>query len=299
VAVVASAGEEPVEHVAHEMFPLLIRGEHRGELEVDSQAELIIDDRNALQTLASQVALALETVARAREKAEAERERVRDMFSRFVPEAVVDELLARGGTDLRLGGETLTGTIMFTDLRGFTSFSEARSATDVIAVVNRFLSEQTETIMGHGGTIIGYAGDGIMAAFGAPIEQPDHADRALAASRELIGARLPELNEWMRGEGYGDGFRMGIGLDSGPFVSGNVGSERRLEYTAIGDVCNTASRIQDLTKGTRHMLLFSSTTLSGLVHPPADLVEVGDTEIRGRQAVARLWSLESISDAEG
>jgi len=144
--------------------------------------------------------------------------------------------------------------------------------------------EQTETI-------IGYAGNGIMAAFGAPIEQADHADRALAASRELIGSRLPELNEWMRAGGYGDGFRMGIGLDSGPFVSGNVGSERRLEYTAIGDVCNTASLIQELTKGTRHMLLFSNATLSGLVHPPDDLVDVGDTEIRGRQAVAKLWSL--------
>ncbi|HEX4929550.1 MAG TPA: adenylate/guanylate cyclase domain-containing protein [Gaiellaceae bacterium] len=297
MAEVASAGEETADHVARELFPLLIRGEHRGELEVESAAELVIDDRNALQTLASQVALALETVARAREKAEAERERVRDMFSRFVPEAVVDELLARNGTDLRLGGETLTGTIMFTDLRGFTSFSESRSAEDVIAVVNQFLSEQTETIMAHGGTIIGYAGDGIMAVFGAPIEQADHADRAVAASRELIGTRLPELNEWMRAGGYGDGFRMGIGLDSGPFVSGNVGSERRLEYTAIGDVCNTASRIQDLTKGTRHMLLFSNATLSGLVHPPDDLVEVGDTEIRGRQAVAKLWSLERISDS--
>jgi len=294
---VASAGDETVEHVAHELLPLLIRGERRGELDVDSAAELVIDDRNALQTLASQVALALETVARAREKADAERERVRDMFSRFVPEAVVDELLARSGTDLRLGGETLTGTIMFTDLRNFTSFSEARPAEDVIAVVNQFLSEQTETIMAHGGTIIGYAGDGIMAAFGAPIEQADHADRALAASRELIGTRLPELNEWVRANFYGDGFRMGIGLDSGPFVSGNVGSERRLEYTAIGDVCNTASRIQELTKGTRHMLLFSNVTLTGLVHPPDDLVEVGDTEIRGRQAVAKLWSLESISDS--
>ena len=197
-AVVATAGEEPGMRLAHERFPLLIRGEPRGELEVVGEVELVIDDRNALQTLASQVALALETVARAREQAEAERERVHDLFARFVPEAVVDELLAKGGTDLRLGGETLTGTIMFTDLRNFTSFSEARSARDVIAVVNQFLSEQTETIMAHGGTIIGYAGDGIMAAFGAPIEQADHADRALAASRELIGSRLPELNEWMR-----------------------------------------------------------------------------------------------------
>jgi class 3 adenylate cyclase len=298
-AAVASAGDEPATPLAHERFPLLIRGEPRGELDVVAGAELVIDDRNALQTLASQVALALETVARAREQAEAERERVRDMFSRFVPETVIDELLARGGGDLRFTGETLDGTIMFTDLRDFTSFSEARPAEDVIAVVNRFLSEQTEAIMAHGGTIVAYTGDGIMAAFGAPLEQADHADRALAAARDLIGARLPELNEWMRASGYGDGFRMGIGLNSGPFISGNVGSERRLEYTAIGDVCNTAARIQDLTKGTRHMLLFSDRTLAGLVTRPDDLVDVGDAPIRGRQAAARLWSLEVISDAPG
>ncbi len=100
----------------------------------------------------------------------------------------------------------------------------------------------------------------------------------------------------MAAQGYGDGFRMGIGLNSGAFVSGNVGSERRLEYTAIGDVCNTASRIQDLTKGTRHMLLLSDGTLSALTRRPDDLVAVGETAIRGRQAVAKLWSIERVSD---
>jgi adenylate cyclase len=136
-----------------------------------------------------------------------------------------------------------------------------------------------------------------MAAFGAPIEQADHADRAVRASRELIAERLPAVNEWMRQHGYGEGFRMGIGLASGAFVSGNVGHERRLEYTAIGDVCNTSARIQELTKGTRHMLLFADTTRAGLSAVPVDLVEHGETAIRGRKAVARLWSLESISDA--
>ncbi len=102
----------------------------------------------------------------------------------------------------------------------------------------------------------------------------------------------------MREQGYGDGFRMGIGLNSGCFISGNVGHERRLEYTAIGDVCNTASRIEGLTKGTRHMLLFSDATREALAAEPADLVDFGDAAIRGRVAHTDLWSLESISDAE-
>jgi class 3 adenylate cyclase len=277
-------------------FPVASHDELRGTLTVCTASELGREERGAIETLAAQAALALETVARAREAADAERLRVRDMFTRFVPEAVAEQLLAQGGDSLRLGGETLHGTIMFTDLRNFTSFSESRPAEDVIAVVNAFLSEQTDTILAHGGTIIAYLGDGLMAAFGAPIEQADHADRALAASRELIGERLPVLNEWMRSHGYGDGFRMGIGLNSGPFISGNVGNERRLEYTAIGDVCNTAARIQELTKGTRHMLLFSDLTLEQLTTVPGDAVDVGATAIRGRQAAARLWSLEGVSD---
>jgi class 3 adenylate cyclase len=293
---VATAGESPALELEHEIFPLVVMGEPRGALELETASGVAEEDRAALETLADQVALALETVARAREKADAERRHIHDVFSRFVPEAVVEEVLAQ--TDgARLGGRTLDGTLMFTDLRGFTSFSESRPADEVISVVNRFLSEQTDTIMAHGGTIIAYLGDGLMAAFGAPIEQSDHADRALRASRELIGTRLPALNDWMREHGYGDGFRMGIGLNSGSFISGNVGSERRLEYTAIGDVCNTASRIQDLTKGTRHMLLFSGSTLEALSAAPADLVDFGDAAIRGRLAHIALWSLESISDA--
>jgi PAS domain S-box-containing protein len=236
------------------------------------------------------------TVRKQFEASEAERARVRDVFSRFVPEAVVEELLLQTGGSIRLGGETRTGTIMFTDLRGFTTFSESRPAEEVIEVVNRFLSEQTDAIMANGGTIIAYMGDGIMAAFGAPIEQDDHADRALAAARELVGVRLPALNAWMRERGLGDGFRMGVGLNSGSFVSGNVGHERRLEYTAIGDVTNTAARIQELTKGTPHMLLFSDPTLEALASQPDDLVAFGDAEIRGRKAAARLWSLASVSD---
>jgi adenylate cyclase len=227
-----------------------------------------------------------------------ERARVRDVFSRFVPEQVVDEVLARTDADLRLGGVTVVGTIMFTDLRAFTTFSEEKPPDQVIDVVNHYLEEMTEAVLSHGGTLIGYEGDGIMAVFGAPIEQADHADRAVASAREMIAERLPRFNEWLRAGGLGDGFRMGIGLHSGAFVAGNVGSARRLEYTAIGDVTNTASRIQGMTKGTRHMLLLSEETKALLQGPPDDLVYVDSVEVRGRQATITLWSLEGVSDPQ-
>jgi adenylate cyclase len=149
----------------------------------------------------------------------------------------------------------------------------------------------SDAILNHGGTLVAYMGDGIMAVFGAPIEQDDHADRALRAASEMLWERLPAFNDWIRSEGLGDGFRMGIGLNSGSVMSGNVGSERRLEYTAIGDTTNTASRIESMTKGTPHQLFLADATRSRLHDPPAELIDVGELEVRGRQAKVRLWSL--------
>ena len=226
-----------------------------------------------------------------------ERERVRDVFSRFVPEAVVDQVLARTDQDLRLGGVSLESTVMFTDLRGFTTFSEALPPARVIECLNVYLSEMTEAIHDHGGTLVSYEGDGIMAVFGAPIEQPDHADRAVAASREMLTERLPKWNAWLREQQVSDGFKMGIGLNTGMVVSGNVGSERRLEYTAIGDTTNTASRLQGMTKGQSHLLFFADTTRERLQHTPDDLVFIEEFEVRGRSQPVKIWSVEAASDA--
>jgi adenylate cyclase len=224
-----------------------------------------------------------------------ERERVRDVFSRFVPETVVEQVLARADEDLRLGGVTLEGTVMFTDLRGFTTFSESLPAPRVIEVLNVYLSEMSEAIMNHGGTLVAYMGDGIFAVYGAPIEQADHADRAVAAAREMLTERLPRVNAWLREQGMSDGFRMGIGLNSGTFMSGNVGSERRLEYAAIGDTTNTASRLEGMTKGQSHYLFFSDTTREALTRDIDDLVFVDEFEVRGRQGKVKIWSVEAAS----
>ncbi len=225
-----------------------------------------------------------------------EHQRVRDTFSRFVPDTVVDDVLARAGGDLRLGGEELVCTLMFCDLRGFTSFSETIGATNVIEVVNFYLHEMTEAIMDVGGTLISYAGDGIMALWGAPLAQPDQSDRALAAAREMMGVRLPRFNAWLRQQNLGsEGFRMGIGLNSGVVMVGNVGSSRRVEYTAIGDAVNTASRLEGMTKNGEHMLFMAESTRELLVEQPDDLVLIGELEIRGRRAKMRIWSVPDPS----
>jgi len=226
-----------------------------------------------------------------------ERERVRDVFSRFVPETVVEQVLSRTDSDLRLGGVSLESTVMFTDLRGFTTFSEVLPPARVIECLNGYLEEMTDAILAHGGTLVSYEGDGIMAVFGAPIEQTDHADRALAAAREMLTERLPKWNRWLHENELSDGFKMGIGLNTGMVVSGNVGSERRLEYTAIGDTTNTASRLQGMTKGQSHLLFFADTTRERLQHDPDDLVFIDEFEVRGRQQPVKIWSVEAASDA--
>jgi adenylate cyclase len=223
-----------------------------------------------------------------------ERERVRDLFGRFVPAGVVDEVLAQTADGIHLGGKMRVCTMMFTDLRGFTTFSESRAPDEVIHILNYYFGEMSEAILGNGGTLVSYLGDGMMCVFGAPIEQEDHADRAVAAAREMILERLPRVNEWMREQGYGDGFRMGVGLNSGELMVGNIGSEQRMEYTTIGDIVNTASRLEGLTKGTPFPLFIGESTRSLLRHDPDGLVYVAELEVRGRNERVKVWSLNEL-----
>jgi adenylate cyclase len=218
-----------------------------------------------------------------------ERANTRDAFARFVPESVVDQVL-QDAEGVRLGGVRGEATVMFSDLRGFTSFAETLQPEQVIDALNRYLTAMSEAILDHGGTLVAYMGDGIMAVFGAPLQQDDHADRALAAARDML-ARLEGFNGWLREQELHQGFKMGIGLNTGPVMSGNVGSERRLEYTALGDTTNTAARLEGMTKGTPHQLYVADSTRDALRTPAGDLVEVGEFEVRGRKAKIRLWSL--------
>ena len=221
-----------------------------------------------------------------------ERTRTRAVFARFVPDAVVDQVLQRAGEDgdPRLGGERMDATVLFSDLRGFTTFAEDRDPEQVIEVLNRYLTAMSDEILDHGGTLVAYMGDGIMAVFGAPVAASDHADRGLAAARAML-ARLREFNAWMREHGLGDGFKMGIGLHSGPVMSGNVGSARRLEYAAIGDTTNTAARLEGMTKGTPYQLFVAEPTRDRLRDAPAELEFVSELEIRGREQPLRVWGL--------
>ena len=232
--------------------------------------------------------------------ASVERAQTRDLFSRFVPDSVVAQVLERADTedDVRLGGELLTATVLFSDLRGFTSFAERREPAEVIGVLNRYLTEMSDAILDHDGTLVAYMGDGIMAVFGAPIASEDHADKALAAAREMLD-RLERFNAWLRSEGLGDGFKMGIGLNTGDVMSGNVGSARRLEYTTIGDTTNSAARLEGMTKGTPYQLFVADSTRSRLADAPQDLESLDELEVRGREGAMKVWALRPVATVPG
>jgi adenylate cyclase len=188
---------------------------------------------------------------------------------------------------------------MFADLRGFTSFSSTQEPQLVIDVVNTYLGEMSEAILKAGGTLVAYMGDGILAVFGAPLEQLDHADRALAAALEMITRRLPRFNALVGSMGLAAQFEMGVGLNSGSVISGNVGSERRLEYTTIGDTTNLASRIEGATKDTPYMLLFSESTRQSFMHPPETMLLGDEIELRGANRQLKLWTVPGTEKRSG
>ena len=227
-----------------------------------------------------------------------ERERVRHVFARFLPEPLVDEVLARSEGETTIDAELLTGTVLFSDLRGFTTFAEGRPAGEVIEVLNHYLTLMTDTILDAGGTLVAYVGDGVLAAFGAPVAGERHGDEALAAARAMAGEQLTAFNGWLAEAGFHEGFRMGVGINSGPLMSGSVGSSRRQDYTVIGDTVNVAARIEGLTKEVPFPVLLSEETyasLSGAV--PDDVVFVDEFEIRGRRSRIKLWGIEASSGA--
>jgi adenylate cyclase len=180
---------------------------------------------------------------------ERERARLRKIFGRYVSDEVVEKLLATGRRP-GLGGEALQVTVLFSDIRNFTTISERLSAHEVVEMLNNYLSLACEPILEQGGTVDKFIGDGVMALFGSPVAYADHSRRALAAAVQVVEA-AHTFRHWMHRR-FPDknlpDFEIGIGLHTGEAVIGNIGSPKRVEFTAIGDTVNIASRLEGLAK---------------------------------------------------
>src|SRR4051812_27754928 len=205
------------------------------------------------------------------------------LFSRFVNPQVVKQLIERGG--IEGAGQTRQVTLLFSDIRGFTTLSESRSPEEVVALLNRYFSLQVDVVFRHGGSLDKFIGDCIMALWGAPLDDADHARRAVACALDM--ADTP--GEFKRELGEADAsFDVGIGIHSGPAVVGLIGSEKRREYTAIGDAVNLASRIEGLTKDAKRRILVSRDTMERCGHA-FDFVSCGTFPVKGRAQPVELF----------
>ena len=207
----------------------------------------------------------------------------RRMFSNYVSERVVNELIA-DPSKARLGGERREVTVLFSDIRGFTSFSERHQPEEVVAVLNEYLGAMTEVVFRWEGTLDKFIGDAVMAFWGAPLPQPDQAERALRCALHMCG-RLDALNVKWAAEGMKP-LAIGIGINTGEVIVGNVGAEgKKMEYTVIGDHVNLASRVESLTKKYQARILISEHTLRSL-RPVLERNAFGHVTVRALETVA-------------
>ena len=267
--------------------PLMTESRVHGALyadRLDPFAAFKPDDLELISAVAAQTAIAVEN-ARAHERL-AREEVARANYSRFLPEYVVKQML-ENPESFKLGGTSQNITILFADIRGFTRISEHAPPEKIVSLLNRYFSAMTEIIFAHGGTLDKYLGDGLMALFGAPTATPDDASNALNAAvamqRRLIG-----INRELRDEGLQE-IGVGMGLHTGEAIIGYIGSDRRSEYTAIGDTVNTSSRLESNARGGE--ILISDATAKA-AHSRYKLKEREPITVKNRQQPVNLWEVD-------
>ncbi len=207
-----------------------------------------------------------------------ERERLREAFGAYVDPGLAERVLAEG---TELAGQEVQVTVLFVDIRDFTAFAERASAREVVGQLNAFYDLVVPVLAAHGGHANKFVGDGVLGVFGAPGRLDDHADRAVAAAREIVAAV---------DERFGGAVGIGIGVNSGPVVAGTIGGGGRVEFTVIGDPVNTASRVEAVTRQTGDSILLTEATRCLLNADHGELVERPTVELKGKRVPVRIYA---------
>jgi adenylate cyclase len=208
----------------------------------------------------------------------AEREQIRETFGAYVDPEIAEHILEEGPD---LGGEAVEATILFVDIRDFTSWSERASPGEVVKTLNRLFEGIVPIIHEHGGHVDKFVGDGLMAVFGAPRRQEDHADQAFAAACEIAALVAKEFEPELR---------VGIGLNSGTVVAGNVGGAGRLDFSVIGDPVNVAARVEAATRETGDTILLTADTKDRLERSTVALEERPTVPLKGKLTPVALYA---------
>ncbi|MGO8993413.1 MAG: adenylate/guanylate cyclase domain-containing protein [Polyangiaceae bacterium] len=219
-----------------------------------------------------------------------ERDRLRETFGRYVTRQVADHLLAG---KVELGGELIPVTVLFSDIRSFTTISERMPPRELLDFLNVYFSAMVESVMKHDGVVDKFIGDAIMAVFGAPVPRPGDALNAVKAALEMR-ARLAKMNEGFRARGLPE-IRAGIGLHTGEVVAGNMGHVERMEYTVIGDAVNLASRLEGMTKELACDVLLSE-DLYKEVAGSVDAEPLKRVHVKGREQEVMVYRLKGLRE---
>ena len=216
-----------------------------------------------------------------------EKRRVKRLFSRYVSKDVYEQLIA-SPDDARLGGQRRFMTVLFSDIRGFTSVSEQGEPEEIVGQLNEYFSRMVPIVFAHRGTIDKFVGDMIMALFGAPLDDPDHADHAVQTALAMSSG-LAELNrEWAAaGRPVLD---IGIGISTGDMVAGNLGSESIMSYTVIGDTVNLGARLESLNKDHHTRVIISEETRRALKRQ-YDIRALGEVVVKGKSRAVPIYSV--------
>ncbi len=224
---------------------------------------------------------------------EREKRKIRGVFSRYVSKQVVEELL-KNPEELKMGGNKQHVTILFSDIRSFTSMSEKMAPEEVVHILNEYLAAMVDIVFKNGGTLDKFVGDAVMATFGVPKPHPDDAFRAVKTAMDMM-AELGKLQAKWRSEGKNP-FDIGIGINSGDVVVGNMGSPQRMEFTVIGDNVNLASRMESLNKEFHAHVLISGQTYE-LVKDRVEVRYAGETKVKGKEESVHVYELLKMLEA--
>ncbi len=220
-----------------------------------------------------------------------EKQRVRATFARYVSPHVLTTVLTNPP---ELGGSRRVATILFSDVRGFTSMSEKLTAHEVVEILNEYLTEMVDEVLKHDGTLDKFVGDAVMAVYGSPMDQPDHALRAVSTAWEMHLRHEALKKKWVE-EGKVP-FEIGIGLNTGEVVAGNMGSPNRMEFTVIGDNVNLAARMESATKDAGAKILMSESTYL-LVKDHVQIKELPPVHMKGKSEDIKVFALLGVDEA--
>lgn len=218
---------------------------------------------------------------------------LKNAFGAYLSPEVVNQIAGDSET-LQLGGQKRELTVLFSDIRDFTNISERFDSQQTVAFLNHYLSAMSEVIFRHQGTIDKFIGDAVMAIFGAPVPQQNHAEKACLVAMEMI-AELRQVNLNNTNLGFPK-VAIGIGINTGNMTIGNIGSERRFDYTVIGDAVNLGARLEGLTKFFDVQIIVSEHTRNVVMNPAMKFRELGNVVVKGKEHPVKIYQLLSSDD---